>query len=364
MKNRPWLPAIATACLACACINVAEERIDAENTVGTHSTQDAEIRVVDGHASVRSFSVEGATLWANAPHFDIEIDDVNSTFELEIRNVRAESELVARDGLESIEELESTVVTHKRWQLLAADDTREIRVRLTSPEPPEGTPWKFAVFADVQRAIDSIQDIYDAMNEESLEFCLISGDLTPNGTREEIIRFQRELESLKIPCFATIGNHELGAPEVFFYTLWGRGNTSFDYAGTRFTLIDSATATIAPPVAARLARWLGEAEEQPHAVVMHIPPLDPSGFRNGGFASRAEANSLVKQMAEHNVDIAFYGHVHTYKAFGHAGIPAYVTGGGGAIPQRFDGIGRHYLSVEFDPQTGRFNTAVVRVFPE
>ncbi len=41
-----------------------------------------------------------------------------------------------------------------------------------------------------------------------------------------------------------------------------------------------------------------------------------------------------------------------------------ISGGGGAIPQRLDGIGRHYLLVEAHPQAQRFLSAPVRVYPE
>jgi hypothetical protein len=48
-----------------------------------------------------------------------------------------------------------------------------------------------------------------------------------------------------------------------------------------------------------------------------------------------------------------------------AGIPAYISGGGGAIPERFDGIGRHFLVVELGKDSQGHNAVddvrVVRV---
>jgi hypothetical protein len=66
-------------------------------------------------------------------------------------------------------------------------------------------------------------------------------------------------------------------------------------------------------------------------------------------------------MADHGVDLGVYGHVHSYYAFSHAGIPAYISGGGGAITERLDGIGRHYLKVEADVSAQTFSTEVVRI---
>jgi len=79
---------------------------------------------------------------------------------------------------------------------------------------------------------------------------------------------------------------------------------------------------------------------------MHIPPLDPVGERNAAFGSRDEAGALLERLAEGKVDLTLYGHIHSYYTFQNAGIPAFISGGGGAHPERMDGIGRHYVTVE------------------
>ena len=108
--------------------------------------------------------------------------------------------------------------------------------------------------------------------------------------------------------------------------------------------------------------WLAAGRGNVHVVGMHIPPLDPSGIRNGAFASRGEASKLLAKLAAGGVDLTLYGHVHSYYAFENAGIPAYVSGGGGSIPERFDGMGRHYLVVDVDPGAGRvLSVGVVRI---
>jgi hypothetical protein len=94
---------------------------------------------------------------------------------------------------------------------------------------------------------------------------------------------------------------------------------------------------------------------------MHIPPIDPIGVRNGSFADRNEAAKLLTKLADGRVDLTLYGHVHSYYAFSNASIPAYISGGGGAIPERFDGMGRHYLTFDVDPAAGIMQAAVVRI---
>lgn len=361
MNNRLLLIALLLPLFSC--LDVAEDRIEDELEVGFASTEQTSITVENGHASIRSYSPDRAALWANAPTMTIELEGVAPSFELDVRNILANARLELVEGVGAVASLPRTPITRKAWRL-SVESPRAV-VRITSGDASDSGSWRFVVFADVQDHIGEVQDIYDEMKkDDSVRFGLISGDLTERGTREELLRFQREMETLPFPLYATIGNHELGAEEVFFYELWGRASTSFSFRGARFTMLDAASASIAPTAWDWFEEWLEDGKDQPHLVMMHIPPLDSNGFRNGGFASRAEANKLIKAMADAGVDQAVYGHVHTYDAFTHAGIPAIITGGGGAIPMRLDGIGRHYLTVDVDTARGGFLTSIQRVFPE
>jgi 3',5'-cyclic AMP phosphodiesterase CpdA len=129
----------------------------------------------------------------------------------------------------------------------------------------------------------------------------------------------------------------------------------------RFTLLDSASSTIDPLVLGWLDDWLELGRDQPHVVAMHIPPLDPVGVRNGSFGSRNEAARLLGRLAAGGVDLTLYGHIHSYYHFDNAGIPAHVSGGGGAIPERFDDVGRHFLLIEVEPAEARFDVTLVQV---
>lgn len=360
---RRYFVLLLMAAFSLSCLDVAEDRIENEIQVGFASTQETSISVRNGHAAIRSFSPDRAVIWANAPALTIDLENVSTPFELEVRNAMPSARLTVVSGDASTTTLTRSIPTRKAWQLSGTEATTTVEI--AAPDARDSGTWRFVVFADVQDHIDDVQDIYEEMQlDPSIRFGLISGDLTEQGTREELLRFQREMETLRFPLYATIGNHELGAEDVFFYELWGRANTSFTFRGARFTLLDSSSATIAPTAWEWFEEWLDEGSNQPHLVMMHIPPLDSLGFRNGGFASRAEANRLIKEMADHGVDQAVYGHVHTYDAFTHAGIPAIITGGGGAIPMRLDGIGRHFLTVDVDVARRSFNASVQRVFPE
>ena len=101
------------------------------------------------------------------------------------------------------------------------------------------------------------------------------------------------MTGLAFPIYATLGNHELGTRDDLFHDYYGRGNFSFVYRNVQFTLLDTASATLAPVVYDWLGGWLIEGIDRVHFVFAHIPPLDPIGTRNGAFASRLEANKLA-----------------------------------------------------------------------
>ncbi len=364
------LLAYATIPTVVGCLDAADGRARLDLDVGHAEGSPGRIDVDDGLATIRAMLPGEIRLWAQAPAFAFTLapraGDAGP-LSIAIENVLADAVLsvVAADGTAVAAMLvDAPLPTVQRWTVARQSDT-PLSFTVAPPDVGDLSPWRFAVFGDVQDAIDRVQDIYMRMNlDPDLRFALIAGDLTEQGTAAELERFQRELQGLRIPCYATLGNHELGASEGLFQQRYGRGSFHFAFRGVHFTMLDSASAMLSRATSDWLDGWLAAADVAPHVVAMHIPPLDPTGFRNGAFASHGEASALLARLAAARVDVTFYGHLHTFRAFSNAGIPAYISGGGGAIPERFDGIGRHYLAVELDPGSARLETSVVRVYPE
>lgn len=332
------------------CLDIAEDRALRDLEVGTASDGALAITVEDGLAAV--LEMNPIRLWAQAPTLAIRIEsDAPVDRMLRIENVLPDAELSGATTTDS--------GTDKAWHLVLPAGTHVLR--LAAPDALSREPWRFGLFADVQERIDDVGDIYARMNQDEMRFVVMSGDLTERGTRAQLEEFRERLKELRIPCYATLGNHELGTDDRLFRELYGRGSFSFAFRGVRFTLLDSASATIDPIVFDWLDEWLAAGANQAHVVAMHIPPLDPVGVRNGAFASRNEAARLLGSLANAGVDLTLYGHIHSYYHFENAGIPAHVSGGGGAIPERFDDMGRHFLVVDADPAQQRLDVQVVRV---
>ncbi len=349
--------------MACACFDPAEERAERDLEVGRLARGGESISVDDGLAAVRALDATELVLWASAPAWTFSLasdEPAGTSFELEIDNAMPSGVLSALDPTSlAIEELTTEVPTRKRYRF--ALPGTPLRFAFGPPSSELASDFSFALLSDVQEAIDDVGDIFAKIDAEpGLDFLLGAGDLTERGTREQLEQYQRELLALDIPYYTTLGNHELGEDGTIYQEYFGRGSYSFVYRGARFTEIDSASATLDTMVWDWLDDWLERGRSGLHIVAMHIPPIDPIGVRNGSFANRAEASKLMGKLAAAGVDLTLYGHIHSYYEFENAGIPAYISGGGGAIPERFDNMGRHFMV--FDVRGGKISgSRVVRV---
>ncbi len=354
---------VTLAVTATACLSPAEERARRDLEVGRAEVDGMRVRVTDGLAAVRHLSEGEIRLWASAPALEIELRrqaDALEQWQVTVDNCMPDAGLSAPSDVR-VTELRRERPTQCAWQLVLPVDTAA-SIRLQSPRAEPRGPFRFALMSDVQSAVDQVGDLFERINRDpSVEFVLSTGDLTERGSGGELRRFQSELEGLGVPFFTTIGNHELGVSPPRFHDYFGRGSFQFEYRGVVFTLVDSASATIDPLVCGWLDEWLQQGRARTHVFATHVPVLDPVGVRNGGFASRSEAARLLASLAEGGVDLTLYGHIHSYYRFENAGIEAHISGGGGAMPERLDGIGRHYLVVDIDPVGGVLGTQVVEV---
>jgi predicted phosphodiesterase len=349
------------ALLTFGCMRPAEERARQDERVGKAEGAGLVVDVAEGLAVVRKLDADRLVLWGSAPAFDVELTVSGGprSLTLEIWNALPDVQVEPSRGAATALPL-GPVPTRPAFRLDLPDGVARLRVAPPGAETPGAL--RFAVMSDVQEAIDDVGDIYARVNTEpGVRFLLGAGDLTRRGSDDELARFEAELRALAIPYFTTLGNHELGESPTRYQDWFGRGSFQFAFRGVTFTLLDSASATLDPIVYDWLEGWLARGRRSVHVVAMHIPPLDPIGVRGGAFASRAEAAKLLGLLARGSVDLTLYGHIHSFYAFDNAAIPAYISGGGGAIPERFDDVGRHFLVVDVDGTGGVRDTRVVRV---
>jgi 3',5'-cyclic-AMP phosphodiesterase len=349
-----WLLVLLVCCLL-----PADERVALDTKVGFESRDGLTIDIADHHGSVRALAPGFVELWAQAPELRIELSQTSgAALRLDVLNCIRGSVLSYEGGTIMPTSVEGRPASC-RYEL---PPLVRASLSISPPDARQLDRYAFAVLSDVQRAIPRVHEIFERMNQDStLRFVLSTGDLTNLGERKELLHFQEELAALAIPLYSTVGNHELGAEPRHWHELFGPFNVHFRFKGVVFSLLDSGNATIDPEVYGWLDDWLDGARDDVHVVLTHVPPIDPVGLRGGSFRSRKEGAKLMQRLADGRADVLFMGHIHSYYAFSIAGVPAYISGGGGAIQERLDGIERHYLKVEAIAGQRIESVAIVRV---
>jgi hypothetical protein len=337
------------ACAAAACLEPAAERARDDLDVGAARSADAEVQIAGGLAAVRALADHRLELWAQAPVLDLRLsllDTAAGDWTIMIRNATTEAVLAAGGATYVREPGERPTVAVFRVPLPAGAH----ELRLAPPDADWLSSFKVAAMADIQTALPVVHEVFAAINAvPDLRFVVGMGDLTERGHLDEYDLYERQLETLQIPFYTTIGNHELWNDPLRFLGRFGRANFQFQFKGVAFTFVDSGDAGLDPLVEEWLDGWLADARALPHVFLTHMPPVDPVGLRYGSFRSTRDGRRLLSRLAGGNVDLTLYGHIHTLVQYENAGIPAYISGGGGAAPMKFDGIDRHFLVVELVP---------------
>ncbi len=358
--------AVFVALLLAGCVRPAEDRADADFGVGVGEAGGATFTVAGGLASVRSIERGKLVLWAQAPVLSIDValaPGATAVWDITLLNAMPAAELTSAEAT-GVTDGGGPRPTVKIWTVTFDATTDAATIEIGPPDWRMIDPFRFAYMTDIQTGIDTVTDLYDRMNTDpDIRFVIAGGDLVERGDRDELVLVQEMLQVLDVPFFSTNGNHELWASDSDWEQLVGVRNFHFVFKGAHFSFADSASATLDPSVYDRLEPWLEQARDEVHVFATHYPPFDPIGIREGGFRSRKEAAKLYSMLAAGNVDALFCGHIHSFYAYEVAGVPTYISGGGGADPQeKLDGIGRHYLTVDANPALLRLDdVGIVRI---
>ena len=199
-------------------------------------------------------------------------------------------------------------------------------------------------------------------SDSSLRFVVSAGDLTERGKKSEMDAFRNKLALLNIPFYCTPGNHDIfDNNHAYWRSVYGRASFTYRYKGITYIFADSSGATIERRVYDWLKGWVSASSSDVQFFITHYPAIDYNGARNGGFSSRNEAYKLLSILGKGKVDAILNGHIHTYHHFTSAGIDTYVSGGGGAYPELYDGIGRHYLKVTVNNSSKSYSVSRINI---
>jgi len=337
---------VATLLALAACTRPGDDRAATEYLVGQGELADATVLVEDGLAHIRKLTDHELELWSQSPVLSIELTlDATAVgdWNFLIRNSMPDA-LLTIDGA-PVARAPGDHPTIARFTASLAAGPHVLH--LAPPDADSIEPFRVAAMADIQTALPTVHQVFEAINATpDLRFVVAMGDITERSTLEEFDLFDRQLLMLQIPYYTTLGNHELW-DEFHYRERFGRGSFQFTFKGVSFTFADSGNAGIDPIVEDWLVDWFDDARDRTSVFLTHIPPIDPVGPRYGGFRSADDGRRLIARLVEGDVDLALYGHIHTYVEYEDAGIPAYISGGGGARPMKWDGVDRHFLVVPF-----------------
>jgi len=360
--------ALVLLCLAATsgCLSNANERAAHESEVGRASVAGVSFAVEGGLAAVREIQDGTLELWAQAPMLRVLVQadaTPTTTWLVRVRNCLPDAVLTAVGAAGealAVALVETSVPSVRAW--LVALPAGGATLDIAPVDASLAEPFRFGVLSDIQSGVDRLPDILARINEDArVRFVISAGDLASQGSAGELAHIQDQLLGLDVPFYATLGNHDaMGNGVADWHALFGRTTLHFVFKGVTFTLADSGNGGMGALVYAWLDGWLSEARDGVHVFVTHFPLLDPDGLRNASFASRNEAARLIAMLAEGRIDVSFYGHIHTFAPVIYGGTPGYISGGGGAIPQLWDGIGRHYLAVDASAERIE-SVAVVRI---
>ena len=170
---------------------------------------------------------------------------------------------------------------------------------------------------DLQRSIADINQ------NPSIEFVVVTGDLTESGDRASIRAIKDALDQLNVPYYAASGNHETTWSEsgvMDFSRVFGDSRFAFSHDGMFFIgfnsgpVIRMADGHVAPQDIAWLKHNLdsvSKAGDAPIFVFTHYP------LRNGDVDNWYDVTDVLR---EHNVQCLMGGHYHRNLLFDCDGI--------------------------------------------
>jgi len=361
--TQPMTRALVLLALA-ACTRPGEQRALAELDVGSARLGGITVEAAGGLAAIRDLSDGRIDLWSQTPDLalTVTLDQTSAgRWTIVARNTLVDA--VLTEGGTVHPRQAGGFPTEATFSLALAAGSHTLRI--APPDADRIEPYRVAAMADIQTALPIVDDVFRAISAlPDLRFVVAMGDITERGEVEEYDLFDRQLQTLTIPFYTTLGNHELWGPPERFYDRYGRASFHFGFKGAAFTFVDSGNTGVDPIVEDWLDGWLAGARDQAHVFLTHVPPIDPFGGRYGSFRSTQDAHRLLARLVEGNVDLTLYGHIHTYIQYDNAGIPAYISGGGGALPMKWDGVDRHFLVLTVDPASGSIGGVEVHRVPD
>lgn len=189
-----------------------------------------------------------------------------------------------------------------------------------------GDKYQFIIFSDIQGQDPELAQLRVVLDEYMVDedaFIIDLGDSTEHGLMEEYLAYKSHMDTLNIPWFQTIGNHDtynsgwknyrevLGKP-VFTIEI---GNRNSPGTGSMFIIaLDSANSTLG----GAQIEWLEQTLKAESGKWDHLIVVSHSQFYADPiltvvqFSNTDEIYKLMHMFDKYNVDIMFAAHTHVW----------------------------------------------------
>lgn len=153
-------------------------------------------------------------------------------------------------------------------------------------------------------------------DDSTAMFCCLNGDLTNNGHRQPFLNLLDTVDNHQIPCFATIGNHDLFFncyefyKEVFHTSTYTVTVRLPDGKQDLYIFLDSGSGTLGAKQNEWLSNVLQHRWNYRYCVVFtHTYIFRTTGMDAGNF-SQEESYALMDMMQCYDVNLFVMGHFH------------------------------------------------------
>jgi len=217
-------------------------------------------------------------------------------------------------------------------------DTSTITPTPTNTPSPTATPTpmqvRYAVMSDIHDNTTALKNMMALAKKDGMDMVILAGDLTTNGTLDQLKAIKKVLDDSGMKYVTTSGNHD-GYKDLFD-DVFGVGYQSFKINGVKFILIDNSNYTKLDYVSSQ-KNWIlsevGECKTITCIAVMHRPLNNPwSGHVMGedNTNSAAEAKWLLKLLVDNKIKETESGHIHHFQTYTLGGMKTNLVGLGSA----------------------------------
>jgi predicted phosphodiesterase len=145
-------------------------------------------------------------------------------------------------------------------------------------------------------------------------FVITCGDNTQDGAEENFKVFKRYLAATGLPCYTTIGNHDIyNGGWAYYRTLLGRSCYTFKVGDNlRMVVFDSANGTLGAPQKEWLANILRTKTESRCLVFTHFQFFAPNIDIVQQYTDEKEIYYLMHLFTTYGANCVFAGHAHEF----------------------------------------------------